>query len=385
MIKKIIFSILLLGWLVQADANTSASLSHADIVKQTINSFINENNLPGVIVELYVDGKPEAYYFGYAKPNVKQVMNKNTIVEIGSISKVWTSLLLAQAVDAAKMQLNASVRKYLPWLSDDFDDITLMNLATHTSGLPFKQSDNFKSQEALNHFLATFYPDEVVNEQWIYSNLNIGLLGFSLEKATHKKLNELYINQILLPLGMQPIGLVVPPWLITHYAVGYDENGNEQKPLPTSLLPAAGAIKASAQDMQRFLSAAIGLPGTPEHVLYPMRMTQSVYVELPTKMQGLGWEVHPLEANDIKDLLNADENLMKPLPVTEVYDRPRYSGDMLIDKTGGTPGFRAYIAVIPNKKTGIVILTNKFVDGKMIVRAGREILFKLNNINVSED
>ncbi len=384
MLKKVSFLFLLLAWFTHAYAVTPLPSSHAEIVKQIISQYMDENDVPGVAVELYIEGKPESYYFGYANPNIKQLMNKNTIVEIGSLSKVMTSLLFAQEVDAAKMQLNAPVRKYLPWLSDDFDDITMMNLATHTSGLPMKQSEDMKNQQALTQFLATYYPDYTSNEQWIYSNLNIGILGFALEKVTHRKLNELYINQILFPLGMQPIGLVVPPWLLTHYAMGYNENGDEVKPLPTSLLPAAGAVKASAQDMQRFLSAAIGLPGTPEHILYPMRMTQSVYVELPTKMQGLGWEVHPLETNDIKDLLKADDNLSKTLAVTEVYSKPRYSGDMLIDKSGGTPGFRVYIAVIPNKKTGIVILTNKFVSGSAIARTGREILFRLNNLTGNE-
>ena len=91
-----------------------------------------------------------------------------------------------------------------------------------------------------------------------------------------------------------------------------------------------------------------------------------------------------MEAQDIKDLLSGNANL-DPLDVTEVYPKARYSGDMLIDKTGGTGGFRSYMAVIPNRKTGIVILTNKFVPGAPIVHLGREILFKLNQIEENDE
>ena len=113
-------------------------------------------------------------------------------------------------------------------------------------------------------------------------------------------------------------------------------------------------------------------------------MTQAVYVELPNKMQGLGWEVHPLDKQYIRGLLN-DEDKLEPRDVLEVYKKPIYSGEMLINKTGGTDGFRTYIAVIPDKKTGIVILVNKFIPGGVIARTGREILFKLNNIKLDEN
>ena len=238
--------------------------------------------------------------------------------------------------------------------------------------------DTIKNQKEMNQYLANFYPDYVPDEQWIYSNLGIGLLGIALEKATHKQLNSLYQQHLLAPLKMQPIGTVVPPALRSHCAVGYDKDGNTAGPLSAKILPAAGAVKASAEDMLHFLSAAIGLPGTPESILYPMRMTQSVYVEMPTMMQGLGWQVHPMEKNDIEDLLAAKDVSLNPITVTEVYKKPLYSGDMLIDKTGQTNGFRAYIAVIPNKKTGIVILANKCIPGGAIVRTARDILFKLN-------
>ena len=110
MLKKL--SILFLSFLffTQAYAAVPESISHADIVKKAVDAFMSDNDVPGVVVELYVDGKPESYYFGYANPNIRRPMNKNTIFEIGSISKVMTSLLLAREVDTANVQLNMPVR-----------------------------------------------------------------------------------------------------------------------------------------------------------------------------------------------------------------------------------------------------------------------------------
>ena len=79
---------------------TAAVRDDNAIVKQAINAFMEENHIPGVAVELYVNGKAESYYFGYANPETNVPVSKSTIFELGSISKVMTSLLLAQEVDA---------------------------------------------------------------------------------------------------------------------------------------------------------------------------------------------------------------------------------------------------------------------------------------------
>lgn len=382
-IVKILFTWFVSIAVCSAAEITAPTVSYdAEVVKQVISKFMEVNHVPGVAVELYVNGQPQHYYFGYAKPEKKLPVTKNTIFELGSISKVMTSLLLAQEVDAAKVRVDAPVRDYLPELSEDFDDATLKNLATHTSGVELKLPDNVKTPAELKSFLADYSYENVANEKWIYSNIGMGVLGKAMESATNKNLNTLYIQRILQPLHMQPIGMIVPPALKANYAQGYDKEGQPIPPMPLSVLPAGGHMKASSADMQHFLSAAIGLPGTPESILYPMRLTQSVFVELPnTVMQGLGWTVHPLDKKYINGLLAATTTMdLGPMKVLEMYKKPIYSGDMLIDKTGMTDGFRTYIAVIPNKKTGIVILANKRMEGPEIAQVGRQILFHLNHI-----
>jgi beta-lactamase class C len=353
----------------------------AAYIQKTVNSTMEKYHIPGMAVEVYVDGKPYEYYAGYAKPEQKEEVSRKTIFELGSISKVMTSVLFAQEVDWAKMGLTDPITKYLPNLPESWNEINLQDLATHTSGLPFNLPSNINDKQAFDDYVQNWKPKTGSEEQWIYSNVGIGVLGYALETSTEKSLDKLYYRHVMIPLNMV-VGLTIPPALEKYYADGFDQFGNLAPHYNGGAFPAAGGVKASAADMQRFLAAAIGLPGTPPRILYPIRMTQAIYAKMGNKFQGLGWQFNPIIANDVRGLLKVSDNLEKgPITIDEIYDRGTYDGDALIDKTGTTGGFRAYIAVIPNKKSGIVILANKNVPNSAIVAPAREILFKLTKLH----
>lgn len=137
-------------------------------IKQAVTAFMRANDVPGVAVEIYVDGKPQSYYFGLADKVKKTPVTKNTIFEVGSITKVMTSLLLAQQVDSARMQLDNSVIDYIPDLPAQYEDITLVNLATHTAGLPFDVPDNISATAAMHDYLNKWSPTFSPDEQWVY-------------------------------------------------------------------------------------------------------------------------------------------------------------------------------------------------------------------------
>lgn len=358
-----------------------------EMVNQTVNQFIKKNNIPGIAIETYVDGVPHSYYFGYANLEKKTPITKNTIFEIGSISKVMTCIILAQEIDFAKLNLDDEVTKYVPNLSESFDDISLKDLATYTSGLPFSVPKDIKTKSELEKYLSTVVITDEVGSEWKYSSFGMGLLGYVLEDSMHKNYDQIYRNRILNPLGMQPqITLTVPAVLQKFYAHGYDKDGKPVAHFEPQIFPAAGGLKASAGDMQRFLSAAIGLPGTPERLFYPIRMTQSAYIKTPDFLGGLAWLIHPIKSDDdIISLLDVPEKMnFGPLTAETNLDKVVFDGNALIDKTGTTDGFRSYIAVIPNKKSGIVILTNRNISNKEIVGLGRELLFKMSKIYVEK-
>ena len=281
------------------------------------------------------------------------------------------------------MDLDAPIKNYLPTLSVGFNNVTLKNLGTHTSGLPFGGPETFLDQQSLNRFLSKWEPTDAPGTQWTYSNLGIELLGDSVERLKHKDYNQLCIENILQPLRMDPVAINVPSQYIANLAQGTGDNSKPALPFDTKdhLFSAAGGLKVSARNVQKFLAAAIYLDNTPDVIQNAMRMTQTAYIRLPHELHGLGWQIHPLNQNTVSDLLNAPVKMdFGPTLVREEFKEPFYDGSALMDKTGATGGFRAYIAVIPNRKSGIVILANKNISNAEIVNAGRQILFYYNNL-----
>lgn len=347
-------------------------------------ALMKTNHIPGLAVEIYANGKPQSYYYGYANPSHKTPVTANTIFEIGSISKLITSLLFAELIDVNKMGLKDPVKKYVHDLPETFDDITLQDLATHTAGLDFNVPQNVKSYADLKKYLSQWTPEDAPEEAWTYSNFGMGLLGFALQNADHKEdFDKLYQHRILLPLGMTSTKFAVSGSQRHLYAQGFNEQGQPTKTVTLGLFPTAYGLKSSPQDMQRFLKAAIGLSGTPVSILYPMRMTQSGYVKLPDSFQGLGWQIHLIN-NDSNALLNVSKTDLGTVEVDKIFDKPNFNGNALIDKSGTTEGFRSYIALIPNKHSGIVILANKNIPSDQLVNAGRKILFKLAKVDNEE-
>jgi beta-lactamase class C len=179
---------------------------------------------------------------------------------------------------------------------------------------------------------------------------------------------------------MQEIGLRVPEALKKNYPQGFSSAG---KAVPhefaSNLFPAAYGMKASGQDMIQFLKAALGLPGTPTKIKNSMRLTETPFYKIGGAEQGMAWEIHPLTSENKDDLLNPPKEMtLGPLPAKALdQNEQQFNGNALIDKTGATNGFRSYIALIPNQKSGIVILTNRYVSNREIVKTGRTILFKL--------
>lgn len=376
MLKHLLFAMSLLF------STTLYAATTDTVVNDVMQQYMQKNDVPGAAVIVYVDGKPSAYYFGVADKQSKKPVSQETIFELGSITKLMTSILLAQEVDFAKINLKLPINKYVPTLPAAFSGVTVRSLATHTSGLPFDVPATVKNRADWEKFAATWKSANATDAQYEYSNVGMGLIGYALESVTHQDYNKLYRTKVLAPLNMQPIAFTVPAKLQANYAQGYDETGAPAAHVADGVFPAAYAMKASASDMSKFLSAAIGLPQTPQSIFYPVRMTQTAYLAAGDSAQGLGWQIHETTPENIKDMLKPEDITAanKPHPVAAVFKDPVFNGSDLIDKTGSTNGFSNYIAVLPNKKSGIVILTNRNVSGPELVLAARTILFNLNGM-----
>ncbi|MDF2939371.1 MAG: ampC 2 [Gammaproteobacteria bacterium] len=378
-------SLLMLGS--QAFADTPSQIDPAPIVKQSITQLMQKDQIPGVAVVIYENGQPYSYYFGYRNIAHKRLVNDKTLFEIGSVTKLFTCLLLAIEVNQNTLQLNNTLAQFLPSLHQTkapAASINLEELATHTSGLPLNSplalnaTFNINTIDTLHQYLLTWQPASPVGSQWQYSNFGMGLLGISIEDKIGWPYNKLVAAYIFKPLKMKDSGLNIANWNL-NYADAYS-NGKVVPHFKMLMFPAAGGIEASPRDMQHFLSAALGLPGTPPAIEAAMKMTQTPYAQTSTMQQGLGWEIYPFNPQDPQFIHQPAAKNLGPMPATQLSaSQSVYNGNALLQKTGATNGFRTYIGLVPNTQTGIVILANSYFSEGDLVNTGRTILTQLIN------
>ena len=192
-------------------------------VKDTIRTRVDEGLTTGIAVGFFdADG---VTYFGYGATGLadEATPGELTVFEIGSISKVFTGILLADMVLRGEMKLDDPIEKYLPdgVTAPRFDgaSITLGSLSDHSSGLPpmpdNMPADNYEDPAAVYTFeqlyaaLGEVELTRPVGEQYEYSNFGAGLLGHLLELATGKSYDRLVRERITSLLGMPDTRIVL--------------------------------------------------------------------------------------------------------------------------------------------------------------------------------
>lgn len=363
-------------------------ISPEPIVANTVYNLMSQNRVPGVAVALYINGRPYLYNFGVANVMTRQPVTENTIFEMGSITKTFTALLLGMEINEGKMHLQDSVIHFassLQRLSGSVNYITLEQLATHTSSLPFELPDYIDTQQEFCTYLNRWRPMRPMGSTWAYSNIGFGLLGYMLEGATAETYDQLLHQRILNPLGMYHTEIEVPYQLEANYAQGYNWDGSPAKQWRhNDIIPAEGSLKTTSQDMLKYLMASLGVAGTPTDILSGIHVTCYAYVATRFGLQGLAWEKHLLDSLNSNGFINRTRVLfLRDSYANQVSmnDPSQYDNNVLIDKTGNTAGFTAYIALIPSQKMGVVLLANKAAIREQIGEAGRVILLRIMQSN----
>lgn len=346
-------------------------------VSDTITALMQRYQIPGAAVGIVDHNKSYIYVLGVANKSNNVPVTNRTIFEVGSVTKLFTALLFVAAADDRR-QLYDPLTKYYPELNKNpyLKKITMEELLTYTSGLPFTLPENITTLEQAQNYFLQWQPTNPIGTQWQYSNVGIGLVGIALQNKEHKSIFQLYKQHILNKLNMTSTNLEVYKQFEPYFAQGYKEDGKTAPHSSIGLFPAAGDLKASIQDMSKFLAVAAGLPGTPLNLRQGMKNTQIPRLEIGAgTQQGLVWQIHSLRD---KNLLNEPEKMdLGPLPVKQLAKKQQvFDDNKLIDKTGATEGFRAYVAVIPSRQLGIVILLNKYIPNGAIVNTGRKIMLE---------
>src|SRR5581483_6818 len=266
----------------------------------------------------------------------------DTVFEIGSMTKVFTSLLLMDMKNRGEVALDDPVSKYLPASvkvpAHNGRQITLADLSTQSSGLP-RMPSNFAPKDSGNpyadysvqqmyDFLSGYQLMRDVGSKYEYSNLGVGLLGHVLALRAGTTYEALVRSRICEPLGMPDTRITLIPAMQARLATGHSATGAAVANWDIPTLAGAGALRSTANDILTFLAANLGYVKTP----LARAMADEVSIRRPTGMANLeiayAWHIQTKDESTI------------------------------IWHNGGTGGYRTFMGYDPKARAGVVVLTN---------------------------
>jgi serine-type D-Ala-D-Ala carboxypeptidase/endopeptidase len=220
----------------------------------------------GALVIGFTDGRKHQFFSYGIKSDLERTRpDKNTIFEVGSLTKVFTSLLFVDLWQANKLSFDDPVAKFTPPDSHVPDyggkQITLFQLATHTSGMP-RDPDNFPSQSQaygdheFHAFLRRCRLLTPPGKKYLYSNAGFTLLGEALESAGQAPYWHLLKDRILDPLKMSDTMIVLDQGRLARLAQGHGKYGQILANSPSTGGP-SGGLKSTASDLVKLLDAAL--------------------------------------------------------------------------------------------------------------------------------
>lgn len=300
---------------------------------------------PGFVIGI-VDESGQSYHsFGSPEAGGTARPDHSTLYEIGSITKTFTTTLLAQMVSAGELKLNDPIKKFLPKNVSipiyEGREITLEDLATHSSGLPRIPSNMNPadpanpyadySVEQLYAFLNNHTLAREPGTKADYSNLGMGLLGHVLTEAAGKSFEELLTERVLKPLALSNTHFpnsknaslrqaLAPPYKQENGVLVPSNNWD------ITTLAGAGALLSTAEDMLRYLKAQLAL--TDSALQDAIELSHKPRQPFGPEQIGLGW-------------------IIRGEGEQEIYWH-----------NGGTGGYRAFVGFSKVKKRGVVVLTN---------------------------
>ncbi|MCB0689721.1 MAG: beta-lactamase family protein [Saprospiraceae bacterium] len=307
-------------------------------VDTIVQPFVSNRHSYALSIGILRNGQSRFYNYGRISKTDATSPTQHSLYEIGSITKTFTTTVLAEMVKKSEVSLDDPITKFLPdsvckWPQDR--PITFLDLATHHSGLP-RIPENLKKsykinpanpysnyfEEDLLEFLAYHKPIALEERTVSYSNLGMGLLGYLLmnieDLGTYESLVDKYIFR---PLDMNES---VVNESSENLVPGHDNKGHAVSHWEMSALAGAGGIRSSTQDMIKYVEACL-TNKFPSDILFQPRYRFGDQGEI-----GLAWFLRKNESN----------------------------GSTIIWHNGGTGGFRSFLAFDPDQNLGVVVLTN---------------------------
>jgi beta-lactamase class C len=351
-------------------------------VDRAFRPLLEEYDVPGIAVAVTVDGRQYFYSHGVASKASNTPVTKDTLFEIGSISKTFTATLFSHAQALGKISLDDHPGKYMPQLRRSaVDRASLLHLGTYTAGgLPLQFPAAVTNNAQMTTYFQRWKSSAIPGTQRRYSNPSIGLLGHITALAMKGSFADLVETELLPRLGLSHSYIRVPKSEMDNYAWGYLKTNRPIRANPGVFDAEAYGVRSSAADMIRFVEANI----RPETLKTPIRRavegTHIGYFKIGEMVQGLGWEQYPYPITLDRLLAGNSETMaMRSNAATQLASPQTPSKPTLFNKTGSTNGFGAYAAFVPEKKIGIVMLANKNVPIPARIAAAHAVLEQLSS------
>jgi len=316
--------------------------SDTEIRKILADRVADENSGIGIVVGVVDASGRRLVSYGTLAKNDKRKLDGDTVFEIGSMTKVFTSLVLMDMVRRSEVSLTDPISKYLPETvkvpERNGRKITLADLSTQSSGLP-RMPNNFTPKDPDNpyadysvqqmyDFLSGYKLTRNIGSQYEYSNLGVGLLGHVLSLRAGMSYEALVRARVCDPLGLKDTRVTLTPEVKARLSIGHNAGlaPVENWDIPT--LAGAGALRSTANDMLTFLAANLGFVKTP--------LAQDM-------------------ANEVAVRRSAGAPDME---IAYAWHIQTKDGNSIIWHNGGTGGYRSYMGYDPKARVGVVVLAN---------------------------
>ena len=303
----------------------------ADLIFTQTKDFSNHTQLSIAVIQ-----NNRTNYYGIVKENdsVKPADNQGKVFEAGSITKVFTSTVLASLVQEGTIGLNDSINPYYPFPFKEHRNITFLTLANHTSGLP-RLPGNLDLSEASNPYqhytekeleaylktIMTF--ENEPSETYSYSNLGAGLLGYTLGLTQGTSFEELLQKRVFDRYGMTA-SFTRSSDAGERLVKGLNAHGDTTSNWDFDVLAGGGCVLSTTADLARFAMAQFN----PENRELALTRVPTFAVHDTMKI-GLGWHILQSE-----------------------------TGQELIWHNGGTGGYSSSMAINMAEKVAVIILSN---------------------------
>jgi serine-type D-Ala-D-Ala carboxypeptidase/endopeptidase len=316
--------------------------SDAEIRKILADRIGAENLGIGIVVGVVDPNGRRVVAYGSLSKDDKRPLNGDTVFEIGSMTKVFTSLVLMDMVQKGEVSVTDPVSKYLPesvkMPERNNRKITLQDLSTQSSGLPgmptnFNPKDPTNpyadySVELLYQFLSGYQLTRDIGSQYEYSNLGVGLLGHALALRAGTTYEGMVRSRICAPLGMNNTRVTLSTEMKARLAIGHGNLNAVPNWDFSDAVAGAGALRSTANDILTFLAANLGMIKTP----LATAMAAEVSIRRPTGIPDM--------------------------QIAYAWHVQTKNGNSIIGHGGGTGGYRTYMGFDPKSHAGIVVLSN---------------------------